>query len=414
MKCHAVLNLLYVSTPEINWHHTTAVSLKALCVALLCVCGMQAAHALEVPEIVSYMDGNGIYTITGNVKNPHPWAVEPALEILIQDGDAKYTIDVTYGIIPPAGELPFKVKVPEASVDTHILGHNISHTVRSHHITLDVLYDDTLIIHPDGHLSGRAINSGDHTLYDPILWAVIHGRDGPLDVSNTTPLGVVEPGQIVHFEMHPDPAVSNITYYSCFAPSDKSVFPITANRNGQQYHLRYESGAWLYKPVFSDDGTQVTLQSTNSFPFEVYGVVEIPPVTRAEEFQVLLDGKPVEFIQSVDEMGLWHVSFRIEKQSQDVITIRGFEAGPVLPAIIPSYMRDDAISWASGMVDTDTMLQHLELMADHRLLPASSGSASLPLWLAPLMEWWGSGQIDDDEFLGSISYLITTDTVRPG
>ena len=45
--------------------------------------------------------------------------------------------------------------------------------------------------------------------------------------------------------------------------------------------------------------------------------LEIPAVTRQEIFEVYLDGEPVRFLQSIDEMGMWHLVFDIRKHSQD-------------------------------------------------------------------------------------------------
>lgn len=199
-------------------------------------------------------------------------------------------------------------------------------------------------MHPDGHLTVYVTNTGDHTITNPTVWAVAHGAEGALDVArNAAPLGEVAPGQTVAFSMHPDPAVSSmVAYYSCFAPSDETVYTIKADKGGQAYDLRYESGAWLYRPVFGGDGAEVTIQATNRYPFETFANLEIPPVTREEAFEVYLDGEAVEFLQSIDEMGMWHLAFDIPKQSQPVITVRGFVYGPLLPAMVPPYLKENA------------------------------------------------------------------------
>lgn len=369
-------------------------------------------------ELGQYVDANGVYTAIGNVKNDYPWAVDPYLVLHIQDGSLLHEIVVPYDTVQAGGELPFKVKMPDVSGDASLAHYSLSHdTTFDSSISLDVVYDDTLVVHPDGHLTGYAINSGNITLYDPVIWAVVHGSGGPLDVSRShMPLGYVEPGQTVSFEMYPDPTVSDfVVYYSCFAPTSNYVYPLKSDRNGQTYNLRYESGAWLFQPVFNEDGTAVTIHATNSFAFETFANIEIPPVTRTESFQVLRNGEAIEFIQSIDEMGLWHVAFDIRKQSQDIITISGFQPGPILPALIPDYVRDNISSWAVGDADDDTLLNDLILLEDNSLLPkGQDGDPIVPNWVRVPAQWWGTSQITDDEFLAIISYALDMGLIRLG
>ena len=389
--------------------------------AILLTFGMPWADAelyLLEDELASYVDANGIYTVIGNVKNDNPWAVDPILILQIQDGTVSYDTVVPYDTVQAGGELPFKIKMPDVSAAASLSDYSISYDISfDPNLSLNVLYDATLVIHPDGHLTGQAVNSGDTTLYDPIIWAVVHGPNGPMDVARShMPLGEVAPGQIVSFEMYPDPVISEqVTYYSCFAPSSNSVYPLKSDRDGQTYHLRYESGAWIYKPVFNDNGTAVTMQTTNSYPFETFANIEIPPVTRTETFQVFRNGEAIDFIQSIDEMGLWHVAFDIRKQSQDVITISGFEPGPTLPAWIPDYVRENILAWATGDADDGILLNDLTLLEDRSLLPKSQdGEPAVPDWVKIPALWWATSQITDDEFLAIISYAMDAGLIRLG
>ena len=371
---------------------------------------------LYIEDLVTYTDANGIYTAAGSVKNKHSWSVTPALSVIIQDGPLSFKVQVPYNSISAGGELPFKVKIPKAGPHATLAGYVLDVAAGTkHNVTLDVIYDHTLVVHPNGSLTGFAVNSGAHTLYDPVLWAVAHGADGPLDVARSIPLGTIEEGETVPFQMHIDPAVSGATYYSCFAPSDESVFPLKAQRGDQEYMMRYESGAWLYRPVFSDDGTDVTIHTTNSYPFETFASVEIPAVTRAEEFHVLRNDESIDFVQSIDDMGMWHVSFDIRGQSQDIITIQGFEQGDTLPALIPDYIRHDMRAWALGDAQDSVMLESLVLLADRSLLPkGTAGEPFVPAWLAMLMIWWGDKQVDDDEAMAAISHVIEEGLIRFG
>ena len=383
-------------------------------------------------EMASYVDHNDIFTIAGNIKNEHALHVIPILVLHIQDDGAAntiHTVHVPYDVIPAGGELPFMAKIPDASDAAHLIKYDLDVKMAPPHyvpVTLDVMYDDTLVVHPDGHLTGFAVNSGNHTLYDPVIWAVVHGTDDVLDVARSMPLGVIAAGQTVGFSMYPDPAINDeIVYYSCFAPSDVSIHPLTAQRDNQEYRMRYDSGAWLYRPVFGDDGTYVTLQTTNSFPFETYANVEIPAVTRNETFSVLQNDMVINHTQSVDETGTWHVAFTIRERSQDVITIRGFEQGKTLPVLIPEYIRDDMYAWATVISNdsADTIQAYdsnnakiayaLQWLADHQRLPEipqmetdNEGGVYVPFWFSMLIGWWHDSKISDEDALASIAYAI--------
>ncbi len=415
-----------------NW--TLCVLLATFIMSFVLI-GMHTSYAdnsglkMLKDEIVTYVDANGMYTVGGNLKNTHTFPIKPSLELYIQDTTTQYNIIVPYNVIPANSELPFLIKIPDASANATLVGYELSGTVAAHvaksimykDITLDVIYDDTLIIHDDGHLSGFAINSGNTTLYNPVIWAIVHGYEGNIvDVAYTIIQGEIKPKQTISFELYPDDSISAdiITYYSCFAPSDRSVHPLTAQRGNdgnQTYTMRYESGAWLYRPIFTENGTDVTIQTTNSYPFETFASVEIPAVTQTEKFTVLRNGNIINSTQSTDETGSWHVTFEIRGRSQDVITIQGFEHGPILPIVIPEYIMQDMLLWASGQASDASMFEIIKWLADRSKLPyGMPGKPVIPQWTGTLIEWWYTEQIDEQTALNSISYMLKSGFIRLG
>ena len=62
-------------------------------------------------------------------------------------------------------------------------------------------------------------------------------------------------------------------------------------------------------------------------------ILNFPPISGNEKFLVTMDGEPIEFIQSMDEMGFLHVAYTVEPRSQGVVQISGFEKG--LPPEMP-------------------------------------------------------------------------------
>lgn len=394
---------------------------SALCSAALVLACVQAAYAqVHVPsdEYVSYVDANGIYTVIGNVQNDGGQAVSPTITVSVQDGDLVRTASFQHQAVPAGQELPFRIKMPGVPPGAVLLEPEVSYVrASSPPVSLSVIYDDTLVLHEDGSISGRVINTGDRALHNPSVWAVVHGDDGAIDVArNHLEIGTLEPGDSASFAMYPDPTVASmVSYYSCFAPSQNSVYPLKADRNGTPYDLRYESGAWFYRPQFSEDGTEVTIQTTNSYPLVLSANLEIPAVTRQEVFEVYLNGEPVRFLQSIDEMGMWHLVFDIRKHSQDEVTVRGFVPGPVLPPLVPEYFRDDAAQWSSGLADDDAILYDLRLLADRKMIPPGlDGDPLLPAWLGPVMGWYGAGSLTHDEFLAMASYLVERGVILLG
>lgn len=363
-------------------------------------------------EYISYVDANGIYTVVGNVKNTNPTDISTIVTVSVTDGNNIYADNIQHDLLPANSELPFKVKMPQISHpydDLVLLDPHVAYSAAIGYAPyISVIYDETLILHTNGTLSGFVVNDGDHTIRDVTIWAVVHGVDGALDVSKSLDeIGPLNPGQMGRFVMHPDPAVADdVIYYSCFAPSSRSTYPIKAQRDNMTYNFRYESGAWIYLPEFTENGTTLTLQTTNSYTFETFANIEIPPVTGQETFQVYRNGIEIDFIQSVDELGMWHLAFDIRKLSQDVITIRGFVPGLTMDPLVPEYLKYDAEQWALDESE-DKILDDLFLLSDVGMIPAGDkGEPYLPRWLVSLAQWYVDGTISDDEFLKSISYMI--------
>lgn len=382
-------------------------------------CVPAASAQVYVQEYGSYVDANGIYTIMGSVRNAGEWAASGFLIISIQEQNHTHSETFGYLPVPADSEMPFKAKMPGVPPEAILLEPHITYAqVPAMPPGIRVVYDHTLVLHPDGHLTGYVLNAGNRTIHNPSIWAVIHGDAGVLDVArNHDSIGPLEPGDMAQFTMYPDPSVSEmVTYYSCFAPSDNSVFRLPADRNGQEYPFRYESGAWLYRPQFNPEGTQVTIQTTNSYPFETFANLEIPPVTREESFVVYRNGEETDYIQSMDEMGMWHVAFDIRERSQDIITVSGFEPGPVLPLMVPTYVREHAAEWGAGQASGyDSLLEDMRLMADRGMIPGGvPGEPHIPQWASNVMEWYGSGAISDHTLLAMLSNMLERGIIRLG
>src|SRR3972149_709307 len=106
-------------------------------------------------EFIGYIDAGGVYTVAGAIKNTGDFPIVPTVLIQIQDGENLIQKSFTFVNIMPKKDLPFKVKFPNlTSPSIVLLEPKISYllgTERS--IPAEVLYDDSLIKHEDGHLT---------------------------------------------------------------------------------------------------------------------------------------------------------------------------------------------------------------------------------------------------------------------
>ena len=127
--------------------------------------------------------------------------------------------------------------------------------------------------------------------------------------------------------MYPDPIIANkVRFFSCFALGDPTVVPLSAIKNGKKFDFRYDSPAASFRVKgFDESGNSLVLEGINSFKVQTFVSFEFPPMSGDEKFSVLVDDKPVKFIQSKDENGNWHVAFNIAESTTNQITITGFE-----------------------------------------------------------------------------------------
>ncbi|KFM17549.1 hypothetical protein AAA799P11_01309, partial [Marine Group I thaumarchaeote SCGC AAA799-P11] len=282
-------------------------------------------------EYTGYYDYQGVYTVVGNVKNQNDFALIPTITISVIDNDeTKITHMLNHVPIPPMSDIPFKLKFPEIHGESPtLLNAKLQYIVTEKDpVPIQIIYDRTLITHDDGHVTGRIVNIGNQTVYNPKVYAIVHGYEKYiLDVAhNINPIEKIKPGQILNFTIYPDPSVSEpVRFYSCFAPVDTTVIPVTTKKNGGDFDFRYDSGAWYSSAKFDESGTTMTIQGYNSYPLETYANFEFAPISGNEKFSVTLNDEPIEFIQSIDEMGFWHVAFTVEPRSQGILKISGFD-----------------------------------------------------------------------------------------
>jgi hypothetical protein len=313
--------------------------MRLLVVISICIAsigfGIISPHAASanvwIPdnEFLGYYDSNGTYTVVGAVKNTENMPVIPSITINVKDGDKEISDNYTFSIINSQTDIPFKIKIPEvgdknATLETP----QVSFVTSSHNaLDIDVIYGRTLIKHPDGHTSGFILNNDTSPAYGVRVYAVIYGKDGKiLDTGKSIEtIERMDPGQKIAFSMYPDPQfASNVSYYSCFVVGGDGSQTEWVERNGNKFYFSFiTSGAVAY-PKY-DDLTQ-TLSLTVRQPFPEKGFVNFmfTQETGDEKFTVKVNGNPIEFLQSKDPQGSWHVSFNVPQRSVSNVEISGF------------------------------------------------------------------------------------------
>ena len=376
-------------------------------------------------EYIGFFDSNGIYTVVGNVKNENSFSVIPIITVSVQDssGSKIYSEIIPHVPLSPNSEIPFKIKFAEdLGNNPKLLPVDLSYTKTTYQpiIPIEVLYDETLIQYDDGHLTGRIQNTGNETIYFPKIFAVVHGHEKVLDIAqNIEFIEKIEPGEIAAFSMYPDPSVIDpVFYYSCFAPVDTTVIPITTMKNEGEFDFRYDSGAWYSAAKFDEQGTTLSVRGYNSYPLETYANFEFPPISGNEKFLVTLNDEPIDFIQSMDEMGFWHVAFSVAPTSQGIVKISGFEQGlpPDIPAIAP-WIKLNAEWWSNNEISDVEFLEGIEFLLEKEIIVVniqdsiSESISQIPSWVKTPTSWWVDGKLSDDEFLNLIQSLLIQEII---
>jgi len=377
-------------------------------------------------EFIGYIDAGGVYTVAGAIKNTGDFPIVPTVLIQIQDGENLIQKSFTFVNIMPKKDLPFKVKFPNLTSQTIVLLEpKISYllgTERS--IPVEVLYDDSLMRHEDGHLTGRIINTGDRPITNLKVYALIHGLDNKvLDMGQSIErIDQILPGEIKEFTMYPDAAITDqISYYSCFAVGDTTVIPQFAIRNGVRFDYRYDSYTWYSNAKFNDEGTELSMSTLNSFPLETYANFEFPPSSADEKFQVYVNEKPKTNIQSKDEWGNWHVAFTVEPRESGSVLITGFSKDwqPLKEIAIPDWVRNNAAWWSEGKILDSDFASGIEFMIKAGIIKVpitESGDIAeekkIPTWIKNNAGWWADDLISDDDFVKGIQYLVENKIIR--
>tara|TARA_B100000959_G_C14955737_1_gene613631 strand:- start:601 stop:2058 length:1458 start_codon:yes stop_codon:yes gene_type:complete len=307
----------------------------------------EAENAVYIPdhEYVGFFDHDGIYTVIAGIKNQENFAVVPTLTVEVTDGNKIISSDYEFSSIMPQQMLPMKIKLPEVTSENPILEPPIITYTKSENKFSGgyIIYDDTLVIHDDASLTGKIRNSGEKIFEDFRVYALIKDKnDNILDVAFSDKFDVMKPGDVFDFKLMAGSYIANdVDYYSCFSFGDDAIMPLTVKKGDDKFTFRYTANAWFKDGMFNSDETVLTLYSLNGFQMPVVGSFEFPTNSINEKYDVELDGEKfeigasakdpkikfseqIETLQSIDEMGNWHLYFEVPAGFQGNVTISGF------------------------------------------------------------------------------------------
>ena len=280
-------------------------------------------------EYVGFYDHDGVYTVIGGIKNTEIYPVTPTITVTVHDGNNIFSNDYVFSSVMPQQMLPMKIKLPQITSDSPKLEpYAITYDLTGYEFKGGyVLYNDSLVLHSDGTMTGQIKNSSDETFYDFRIYALIKDKNEMiLDVATSQKFDVMYPDEILDFQMIPNPKIADsIHLYSCFAFGGDEIFPLNAERNDEKFTFRYQSGAWFTDGEFNQEGTDLNMYALNSWHLDMNASLEFPQSSIHEDLEVYLDNEKVQSLVSLDEMGNWHVYFTVPNFYQGDTTITGFK-----------------------------------------------------------------------------------------
>lgn len=308
-----------------------AVSIIVVLIGLGIVSSHFASANVWIPddEFLGYYDSNGTYTVVGAVKNTESVPIIPSITINVKDGSNEISNNYTLSIVNSEKDIPFKIKMLDIQDKNATLEKpQVSFTQSSHDSpNIEIIYDRTLIKHPDGHTSGFIINNDTSPAYDVRVYAVIYGKDGKvLDTGKSVEtIDRMDPGQKLAFSMYPDPErASMVSYYSCFVVGEDDTQTLWVEKNGARFYFSaMTSGALAYQK-YDDNNQALSITVRQPFPEKGFANFMFPQETGNEKFNVQINGKQIDFLQSKDPDGKWHVAFSLPPRSVSNVEISGF------------------------------------------------------------------------------------------
>src|SRR2546427_53707 len=116
-----------------------------------------------------------------------------------------------------------------------------------------------------------------------------------------------------------------------FVTTDHGSMNVVVNRDNSKYYFTYLSTGYVTDAKFDNFQQTLSLTARNPFPDTAFVNFMFPQESQAQKFSVASNGVPIDFLQSKDPDGNWHVAFNLPAKSTSYVSIAGFEQHPLLP-----------------------------------------------------------------------------------
>lgn len=207
-------------------------------------------------------------------------------------------------------------------------------------------------------------------------------------------------------------------YDSRDSSGNENTFSLLRSKSSSSFSSSPQLSSYKIVKPFSGNIEEITLSGSVSnhrrgIPLEVNIV---SPDGKSQNFGATLSsGGSYRSIISINEnslSGLYEI--RLSHNNIDLGSL-SFE---VISPKIPSWVKNNAKSWASTTITNSEFIDGIEYLIEKGIISVPSiGSTSttnqiIPEWIKKNASWWADGKISDDDFVKSLQFLIKKGIIR--
>jgi hypothetical protein len=381
--------------------------------ALVAVLFHFANAQVYVPEdqYAGYFDSNGIYSVYGSVRNNESQPIIAEIQVTINSGDHALSESRILPVILPTKDMPFKFKFPQITDSDPILQKpKISFILtNTKPLNVDINYDRTLVRYPDGHLTGFITNSGNETVYNINVYALVHNKINQFidEVESTQTIPKINHGDKAEFIMFPDPIVTKqVTYYSCFIPGTDNFIQMSTHWRQKAFYFSVLSIVYFTNQKFDVNQNAISFDASNPWQIPYFANFMFPSGSSRGDFKVFIDGKQINsLISKENNTGNWHVAFNVD-YGQHKVMISGFDSNYVPSSNEYFFLtpKSALTAWAGYSTYTIPDSQLLDVLGIN--------GEFVPPWLKGNVKYMIFNDLPTDEIVNEIKYLKQAGIVR--
>ncbi|MDE1764119.1 MAG: FxLYD domain-containing protein [Thaumarchaeota archaeon] len=362
-------------------------------------------------EYAGYFDHDGTYVVYGSVKNTEDQPVIARVQVTVNNGNETFSESRILPIIYSLKDMPFKFEFPQITSGSPVLQSPVVSFIltNSNPLNIEINYDKTLVKYPDGHLTGHITNTGDYTVHNINIYALVHDKNNNYldEVENTWTIPSLNPGNKTEFVMYPDPTVAKkVYYYSCFVPGTDSSVEMSTPWKGRPFYFSVLSIVYFTNQKFDENSHSISFDAANPWQIPYYANFMFPEGSDNGGFEVFIDGSRIKPLISIDnDTKSWHVAFNVD-YGQHKVTISGFD-----PSYVPNtdeYFYLDAksalVAWAGLSTFT---------ISDSKLLDVLGiGGQYIPPWVKNTVGFMVYNNLPADDVISEIKYLKQVGVIK--